>query len=80
MSNPELIDAESIANLRARVGLAHAAVDKSSDVEIDMLREALETALAMLESLGIDVTPEPWCNHDAVAVVDGVCECGMRVS
>lgn len=22
---------------------------------------------------------EPWCNHDAVAVVDGVCECGVRV-
>jgi hypothetical protein len=23
--------------------------------------------------------PEPWCNHDAVAVVDGVCECGAIV-
>jgi hypothetical protein len=23
---------------------------------------------------------EPYCNHDAVAVVDGVCECGARVT
>ena len=23
--------------------------------------------------------PEPWCNHDAAAVDDGVCECGLRV-
>lgn len=22
---------------------------------------------------------EPYCNHDAVAVVDGVCECGESV-
>lgn len=22
---------------------------------------------------------EPWCNHDAPAVRDGVCECGTRV-
>jgi len=22
---------------------------------------------------------EPWCNHDAVAVVAGVCECGAKV-
>lgn len=21
-------------------------------------------------------TEEPWCNHDPVAVIDGVCECG----
>lgn len=26
------------------------------------------------------MTPaEPWCNHDAAAVVDGVCECGARL-
>jgi len=24
--------------------------------------------------------PEPWCNHDPVAVVNGVCECGERVA
>lgn len=26
-----------------------------------------------------DLDREPWCNHDAIAVVDGVCECGTRV-
>lgn len=24
-------------------------------------------------------SPDQWCNHDAVAVVGGVCECGARV-
>jgi hypothetical protein len=23
---------------------------------------------------------EPWCNHDAVAVVNGVCECGEVIT
>jgi hypothetical protein len=27
-----------------------------------------------------DHAHEPWCNHDAAAVRDGVCECGTRVS
>jgi hypothetical protein len=28
----------------------------------------------------LDATAEPWCNHDAIAVSDGVCECGHVVA
>lgn len=27
-----------------------------------------------------DENGEPWCNHDAVAVHNGVCECGVVVT
>jgi hypothetical protein len=36
-----------------------------------------------LDSTDDDVkgrSDEPYCNHDAAAVVDGVCECGERVA
>ena len=43
--------------------------DESPTVRIDAEREAPV----------IVQSAEPWCNHDAVAVVNGVCECGVRL-
>jgi hypothetical protein len=61
MSNPELIDAESLANLREVVARAERAADNDyNDVEIDALRVALDTCLEILSDLGIDVTSKTY--------------------
>jgi hypothetical protein len=39
-----------------------------------------EETLKRLQQEIIDLGGEPWCNHDAAAVVDGVCECEVRVT
>ena len=45
-------------------------------------RRMASSALAMAgwTLQGIAAIPEPWCNHDAVAVVNGICECGAKIS
>ena len=29
--------------------------------------------------MSADIGSEPWCNHDAAAVTNGMCECGEQV-
>lgn len=44
------------------------------------IREALDaTDVVTPDHYDDDTDDEPWCNHDAVAVVNGVCECGEHV-
>lgn len=39
-----------------------------------------DTVTLTIGGRGTIVGIEPWCNHDAVAVIDGVCECGVVVA
>ena len=42
---------------------------------LEMARGALKRNQAAYNAL----TPEPWCNHDAIAINDGLCECGVQL-
>lgn len=52
-----------------------------TDADVRRLEAAIPNS-SIPEAIAVIVSailPEPWCNHDAVAVTNGVCECGVRV-
>src|SRR5215207_58025 len=57
--------------------------EEIEDITDKELTAALSPIKAFLTRQGVDhseIFDGPYCNHDAVAVVVGVCECGEKVS
>lgn len=49
-------------------------------IELQGLAPYIEPGdVELLEAAGVPEFPEPYCNHDAPAVVNGVCECGAEL-
>lgn len=44
-----------------------------------VLNEDMSYDYAVISSPQNAAAPEPHCNHDAPAVVNGICECGVKV-
>lgn len=61
-------------NMR-RMERRHRAERTIAESELEKARNALKRNQARYN----EATGDPWCNHGAMAVVNGVCECGVRV-